>query len=127
MRTTKIKFISAIIGATFLSGCVVENGQYTSGAPRTESAPQITVTAEDVQLIKGAPSVAYHEIQPLSVSVNKLTAFHPTPSEEDARDALRKAAAELGATAVINVEISNPRVTPLSWGARKATGLAVRY
>ncbi|MGB0900288.1 hypothetical protein [Halocynthiibacter sp.] len=127
MTITKVKFSLAALSITLLSGCVVENGQYTSGAPRAETVAQVTIAPENIQLLEGAPSVAYQEIQPLSVSVNKLTAFHPTPSEDDARAALRKAAAELGATAVINVEISNPRVTPLSWGARKATGLAVRY
>lgn len=127
MNSTFRKTLTVSLGLALLAGCTVENGQYTSGAPRPDTAPAVAVAPADVQLIAGTPSFAYEEIEELSVSVNKLTAFHPAPTEEDAREALRKAAAELGANAVINVEITEPRVTPLSWGARKATGIAIRH
>lgn len=125
--------IAALGGMTLLvSACTLENGNYTT-QPAEQKASEASakvaapIAASQVTLSEGPAKGAHEVIGPISVDVNKLTAFHPNPTPELARAALQKKAAEIGANAVVNVEITGPRVTLLSWGAVQAKGDAIRY
>ncbi len=68
----------------------------------------------------------FQEIGPVKGTVGKATAFHAAPTVEQAKQKLRIEAAELGADAVINAEISDVTVCALSWGCRLLSGTAVQ-
>ncbi len=120
-----------LLAAVLLSACSdFENGQYTTSTPSSVKATaQATQTRppEEIELFAAAPPQAYTVLGPLKVNVNKLTAFHPNPTVADAEERLRREAAKLGADAVINVSIGEVRVTGMSWGARRATGTAIKF
>jgi hypothetical protein len=122
----------AVLATLAIAACDVQDGQFTtesqtSTKPVAGAAAAEPVQAADVQIFEGAPARAYTTLGPLDISVNKLTAFHPTPTREAAIKRLQEAAAKLGADAVINVTVGEVVVVPLSWGARKATGVAVKF
>ncbi len=62
----------------------------------------------------------------LQVTVNKTTAFNADPTVEQVEQKLREDAAKLGALEVVETEISSVKISPLSWGSRSGTGVAVR-
>ena len=128
MRFRAFPVVAAVVA---LGACTVDDkGQYVSRPPAAAQPPAVVtspVAPTQVALLDAAPRRAFTVIKPLKVNVNKLTAFHPNPTEQDARDRLRAEAAALGADAVIDVTVSDIKVTPLSWGARTATGTAIRY
>ncbi len=123
----------AVLATLAIAACDVQDGQFTTESQAsTKPVASAAATAEpvqaaDVQIFEGAPARAYTTIGPLDISVNKLTAFHPTPTREAAIKRLQETAAKLGADAVINVTVGEVVVVPLSWGARKATGVAVKF
>jgi len=118
-----------LLGA--LAACDVQDGQVA--VPNQGSTKPVAAAAvvpqqpAGVQIFEGEPTRAYTVLGPLDISVNKLTAFHQTPTREAAIKRLQEAAAKLGADAVINVKIGDVKVVPLSWGARQATGTAVKF
>ncbi len=116
------------VAALALAGCNVnEKGQYTTRKLPDTAAATAPTQATQIAVMQGRPDRAFTPIGPLSVTVNKLTAFHPNPTVEDAMQELRSEAAKLGADAVIEAEISGVKIVPQSWGAREATGIAVKY
>ncbi len=125
----KIRLIAlASIAMLALAACdVSENGHYnlTTGPDKvTEDSP---TSPDQVQIYEGTPDLDYTDLGPISVGVSKLTAFHSNPSREDALTALKEEAASRGANGVINVTVGDVKVTPLSWGARKISGTAVKF
>jgi len=125
------KTLPALLCIAAIAACDVQDGQYATAAPGSTKAPESAVakpaTPEQVQIIEGTPTRAFNVLGPLDVTANKLTAFHPNPTREAALGRLREAAAKLGADAVINVTVGEVKVVPLSWGARQATGTAVKF
>lgn len=123
----------AVLATLAIAACDVQDGQYAiqseaSTKPLASAAATAgPVQAADVQVFEGAPARAYTTLGPIDISVNKITAFHPSPTREAAIKRLQEAAAKLGADAVINVTVGEVIVVPLSWGARKATGVAVKF
>lgn len=127
-----IKFL-AVLTTLAIAGCDVQDGQFTTESPASTKPAVSAVTAAvpvkaaDVQIFEGTPTRAYTTLGPINISVNKITAFHPTPTREAALKRVQETAAKLGADAVINVTVGEVQITPLSWGARKATGVAVKF
>lgn len=125
---TLFRPLALVAALSIVAGCTVENGQYVTGKkPPEQQAQPVVKQAGDVTLFAGTPKRAYTVIGPVDVAVNKLTAFHPNPSVEQAEIALREEAAALGADAVINVKIGDVGVSMMSWGTRKAEGTAIRF
>ncbi|MDK3017443.1 hypothetical protein [Pseudodonghicola flavimaris] len=62
----------------------------------------------------------------LKVTVKKTTAFHPNPTVEQVEAKLRSDAAKMGASRVVETEISAVEISPFSWGTRTGTGIAVK-
>ena len=133
-RRMKKTSLLALFAVAALAACDVQDGQYavpntgsTKATTAAAAAAPAVVAPAAVQIFEGTPSQAYTVVGPLDISVNKLTAFHPNPTREAAIARLQEAAAELGADAVINVSVGEVKVVPLSWGARQATGTAVKF
>ncbi len=90
-------------------------------------AAAVPIAPESVTVVAGdLPGQDYEVISELRVSVNKTTAFHPSPTEEMVRAKLKEEAASIGANAVINAKITGVQISALSWGQRVGTGTAVR-
>lgn len=120
----------AFASATLLivAGCGVQDGQYVTGKTTQKDLPEVTVVeADQIQLFASKPERSFTPITDIKVTVNKLTAFHPNPTEEQARKALREEAARHGADAVVNVVVSDVKIGLTSWGVRNASGTAVKY
>lgn len=62
----------------------------------------------------------------LQVSVNKTTAFHPSPTIPQVETKLREDAAKMGATRVVETRIGDVQISAFSWGTRTGTGIAVK-
>ncbi len=67
----------------------------------------------------------YREIGPIEVTVKKLTVFHKSPTAEQANEALKEKAREIGADAVIEVTYDSG-VGFTSWGYIEAKGTGVK-
>lgn len=101
----------------------VEIERETSAAQAISAAPvtQIPVLVSDT-----INDGKFQVLGPIESTVGKLTAFHPTPTAEQAKQKLQIEAAELGADAVINARIGSVQVCPFSWACRVSTGTAVK-
>lgn len=126
---TKARRAALLAAATLASACTLENGNFTNSyvAPPAKPADAAPVAPSQVALSNGPAKGPHTVIGPVQVSVNKLTAFHPNPTPELARAELQKKAAAVGANAVVNLEITGPHVSLMSWGTVDAKGIAVRY
>lgn len=119
------KTILALTAVLTLTAC--ETWETTSLDTETKKVEVQPATADSVVLTSAAFDESKDtKLGDLKVTVNKTTAFHPAPTVEAVEAKLREDAAKLGATRVVNVEISDVEVTPLSWGTRTGTGVAVK-
>jgi len=109
-----------------LAGCNTwSTSNVKANPPETVAAPvtpaTVTVTEGDIT------NRSYTKLSDLKVSVNKTTAFHPSPTREAVIAKLKEEAASIGADAVVNAEISDVQIGALSWGMRVGTGEAVKF
>ena len=113
----------------FLMGCDVN----TSPAQLESQEEQVQLTASNpvgqIQVLESGTVNGgnFTVLGEVKGSVGKATILGKTPSVADAEAKLRIEAAKLGANAVINAEISEVTVCPLSWGCRNASGTAVVF
>ncbi|WP_299295140.1 heavy metal-binding domain-containing protein [uncultured Tateyamaria sp.] len=126
MKTTLVACAAALV---FVAACDVQDGQYVvpaSGekAPQAVAAPS---TPDSIQVFEEAPNRAFSSLGEIEIDVNKLTAFHPNPTREQAIERLRQEAAKRGADAIINVTVGEVKISPISWGSRNATATAVKF
>jgi uncharacterized lipoprotein YajG len=92
-----------------------------AAAPAAVSPDTVIVTSGDIT------DRPYEKISDLKVTVNKTTAFHPSPTPEMVIDKLRTEGASIGADAVINAKVSDVTISAFSWGTRIGTGEAVTF
>lgn len=124
---------------TLLGACATQNWSTAQVTP-TGQAPQPTTVSDSstqtayavnpsrIELVEGdLQGRPYEVLGKVSVSLNKLTIFHPDPTREQAAQRLREEAAKLGADAVINVEIGEVGLGLLSWASRDAEGQAILF
>jgi len=69
----------------------------------------------------------YEVVGEVETNVRKATIFSKSPSQKKIYEELWERAERLGADAVVNASYGDARVTLTSWGASKATGVAVRF
>ncbi len=69
----------------------------------------------------------YEVLGEIETNVRKATIFSKSPSQQKIYEELWERAERMGADAVINASYGDARVTAMSWGASKATGVAVRF
>ena len=107
--------------ATWSTGSVDTTQASTTVASASPTSPeQVLVTEGDIT------DRHYASLGDITVTVNKTTAFHPTPTKEQVNKKLQEKAAVLGANAVIFVRYGNWGVSPLSWGSLEGKGRAVK-
>lgn len=73
------------------------------------------------------PARPFAVIGKVEVTVNKTTAFHPSPTVEAVTERLKADAAQLGADAIMDVVIGNTHVGALTWGSRNGNAVAIKY
>ncbi len=120
------KLIPITLSILMVAGC--SNSWETSNLdPQHRKAPISPIQAASVALSSEPYDPNVHEkIADLKVTVNKTTAFHPEPTVALVEERLRTDAAKLGASKVVNVEISDSQVSFVSWGTRRGSGVAVK-
>jgi|GEM_PF-3162721 len=123
----KLFVVASLLALTACGDAITYPGQLegqTSDVSQTATTP-----VDQIQLFESATADGrqFEEIGSVSASVGKPTAFHPSPTVQQAEQKLRIEAAELGADAIVNTSISNVTICALSWGCRNANGTAVRF
>lgn len=120
---TKLLFLAALVLP--VAGC--NTWTQTNIDRTTKSIPVSEAQVQHVSLSSAPFNPARQEkLADLDVAVNKTTAFHPNPTIEAVEAKLREDAAKLGATAVVDVKISDVKISAFSWGTRTGTGIAVK-
>lgn len=102
-------------------------------AQNPDPAPPAPSTYESVRAL-GVPVVAgditgrpYRVLGEVRASVRKATVFSRSPSQAHVYRELWERGERLGADAVINAQYGDAHITALSWGARTATGQAIKF
>ncbi|MCF6433074.1 MULTISPECIES: hypothetical protein [unclassified Leisingera] len=124
-----MKKIVLLLPLLALAACGDEFSYPSQLEKQSQTAAQAAATPVDQITLERGASINggnFQVLGPVKTSVGKPTAFHPAPTVADAEKKLRIEAAKLGADAVINAEVGNVGVCPLSWGCRAASGTAVK-
>lgn len=118
---------SMLVGALILPIAACSTSWDTSNlAKDVTDRPVDAVAADEIELTGPAFDPATQvKLGELKVTVNKTTAFNADPTVQQVEQKLREDAAKLGASAVVETQISSVKVSPLSWGSRSGTGVAV--
>ena len=124
MKTKQLVVIAAMIGLNAGAAVLAQGPDSPPPAPVTYS--QISnlhppVTAGDVS------DRPYRVLGEVRASVRKATVFSRSPSQAHVYAELWERAERLGADAVVHARYGDAHVTALSWGARTATGQAVKF
>ncbi|MEO9819969.1 MAG: hypothetical protein ABJQ34_15390 [Paracoccaceae bacterium] len=123
------KYIIIGAGLMALSACSEISTAPANLDKQTAAAETLSGTSvNDISLVSANTINGgnFTTIGEIKTSVGKATAFGKTPTLADGQQKLRIEAAELGADAVINVQISDVTVCLISWGCRNVSGTAVR-
>ena len=100
-------------------------GAVTPASAPTNRAP---TPPDRVILFEGdIPDRPYEALGDISVTVNKITIFHPDPTKDMVARQLREEAAKLGADAVIHVRYGTIGIGVASWGSLDGKGRAIFY
>ena len=90
--------------------------------PSAASQPiTIVITEGDITERK------YSVLGDISVTVNKITMFHPDPTRDQVNERLREEAAKLDADAIIFVRYGTLGISVLSWGSLDGKGRAIKF
>lgn len=119
------KLILCTALAFSVAGC---NTWSTTNIEQGARKAPVTTTQVSQVVLSAAPynPAKQEKLQDLKVAVNKTTAFHPEPTVEMVQQKLREDAAKLGADSVMEVKITEPQISFVSWGTRYGTGIAVK-
>ena len=122
-------FIGLVVGLVALAACSEISTAPQNLDKQTAEAEAVSGTSVTDIVLTAADTInggTFTPVGAIKTSMGKATAFGKTPTVAYAQQKLRIEAAELGADAVINVEISDVTVCPFSWGCRNVSGTAVR-
>jgi hypothetical protein len=124
MKTRQYIVIAAVIGLNLGAAAIAQTPD--SPAPAPISYAQISslrppVTAGDVT------DRPYRVLGEVRASVRKATIFSGAPSQAHVYRELWERAERMHADAVINARFGDSHITALSWGARTATGQAIKF
>jgi hypothetical protein len=106
------------------AGARAQNIAPPAPAPTTYAALmalEVPVTAGDIT------DRPYRVIAEISKEVRRATLFSNDVSDAKVFRELWEEAQEHDADAVVNAHLGDPRVTGFSWGARRATGQAIKF
>jgi uncharacterized protein YbjQ (UPF0145 family) len=129
MGSTLGTLIRCLVLVSLVQGCSTWSSSSvdTTHASTTVASPSST-NPEKVMVTEGdLTDRHYASLGDITVTVNKTTAFHPTPTREQVNKKLQDKAATLGANAVIFVRYGEWGVSPLSWGSLEGKGRAIKF
>lgn len=121
----------AVVAALGLAACDQGGGSW--GYSRTGSVDPAKRFAPtnptQVMVIQSGekPARNFVVISKVEATVNKTTAFHPSPTVEAVTERLKADAAQLGADAIMDVVIGNTHVGALTWGSRNGNAVAIKF
>lgn len=118
-----VKELMSMRSSATWSASTVDTG---AAASSTESA-QLTPLDKILMIEGDFPDRKYSSLGDVTVTVNKLTAFHPAPTKEMVSQKLKEEAAKLGADAVIFVRYGTVGVSLLSYGSLEGKGRAIKF
>jgi hypothetical protein len=124
MKTKQFLVLAAVIGLNLGAAALGQTPDSPPAAPMTYS--QISnlhppVTAGDVT------DRPYRVLGEVHASVRKATVFSHAPSQAHVYGELWERAERLHADAVIHASYGDSHITAMSWGARTATGQAIKF
>ncbi|MEA3031368.1 MAG: hypothetical protein QOJ53_2263 [Sphingomonadales bacterium] len=124
MKNRQYIVIAAVIGLNLGAAAIAQTPDSPPAAPI--SYAQIRnlhppVTAGDVT------DRPYRVLGEVRASVRKATVFSRAPSQAHVYGELWERAERLHADAVIHASYGDSHITALSWGARSATGQAIKF
>ena len=127
MKTRRLAGLAApALAAILLQGCATWSYSTVEGGQGQAAVAKPTNKAS-IQVMESDASRKYTSLGDITVTVNKTTVFHPTPTRALVDEALKEKAAELGADAVVLVRYGTPGISALSWGSLEGKGRAVKY
>lgn len=124
MNRKQLVVVAAVIGLNLGAAAIAQTPDSPPPAPiayaqiRNLHPP---VTAGDVT------DRPYRVLGEVRASVRKATVFSRAPSQAHVYGELWERAERMQADAVINARYGDARITALSWGARSATGQAIKF
>ncbi len=127
MTKSVSKILLSAVVAAGLAGCASYGMTDTKPAAgvkavaKPKPASEVMVTEGDITDRK------YRVLGEVSARVNKTTILNKNPTREMVAERLKKAAAKLGADAVIQVRYGTVGVSLLSWGSLTGKGRAVAF
>jgi len=127
----QFRYISRLAAIALLtatsSGCATWSTATVDGSNVTTAAAQATSPSQ-VKLSDGdIVDRKYTSLGDITVTVNKTTVFHPTPTREMVNVKLQEKGAELGADAVIFIRYGDVGVSMFSWGSLEGKGRAIKF
>lgn len=122
-RTAAIVLVSILMAgcATWSTGSVNQSTKQAAIQLEKTEARKILVSEADIT------DRTYDSVGDITVTVNKTTVFHPTPTRELVNVKLQEKAADLGADAVILVRYGEAGVSFFSWGSLEGKGRAIKF
>jgi hypothetical protein len=113
---------------------VAEAPKITPAEPKSQPTEAKAASVDMLAMVRrmsvpvftgGIPDVRYHVIRPVSVTVSKTTSLSKTPTIAQFHSALWDEARKMGADAVINAKIGNPKMGVLVWKKTLVSGDAI--
>jgi len=99
-----------------------------TGAAASSTATAQPTPYDKILMIEGdSPDRKYSSLGDVTVTVNKLTVFHPAPTKEMVNRKLKEEAAKLGADAIIFVRYGTVGMSLLSYGSLEGKGRAIKF
>lgn len=120
-KSKKVCLLAAFVAVVTLSGCAT----YRTDSNINPTPTSALSSNANVLILEGVPDRKYKELEPIEVSVKKLTIFNTDPTREQANKALVERARIIGADAVINVTYKSG-VGLTTWGYIDAKGTGVK-
>jgi hypothetical protein len=124
MKLKLLVLFATVLGLTLGAPAPAQTPDSPRPAPMTYaeiSALRPPVTAGDVT------DRPYRVLGEVRASVRKATVFSRSPSQAHVYRELWERAERMGADAVVHAAYGEAHITALSWGARTATGQAVKF
>ena len=124
MRHKQFVLFAAVLGLNLSAATLAQ----TPAGP-----PPAPVTYEQIQTMRPPVTAGdvtdrpYRVLGEVRASVRKATVFSRSPSQAHVYRELWERAERLGADAVVHAAYGEAHITALSWGARTATGQAVKF
>ena len=123
-----IKQLTVIVAVCALNAGAAVLAQNIDPQPQPPAPTYASLAELEYPVVAGdITDRPYRVLGEVRTDVRKATIFSRSPSERHVYRELWERARRMGADAVVNANYGDARITALSWGARRATGQAVKF